>query len=517
MHGGGEKRAQGSLVTRKEKSFRFQASMFIELTDEFDKAYFSYDVRNNPHFFNTTHLEDFAANEDPMRTRLRLSGPFSRDLTSRDDVLLAILSLILLFTIEISVTNFLLRTRNGKVNNFGFSVKVIIELVRDFNLRRVLSGRRGYDPKKNTLHRKLVFIAACILVSTFGLEVAVLFLTEPIHRSVTNQMVTLRLLQPIPPRWEGVRFHNRASLNRPCTAIFLTSVDQGSTRVNNCITTSLLGRYIPLFEKIDGDIELQIVSDLHDFGAEHTVEIGNLSATYSSRVYFNLQDEKPRLMHRTSKPRNEEGLMGIVHNQCIAFLFSVYQRATKDASVTVKQLNDLKIESNSMPGSPVTIWNMNGKTIRSNATRYVTTVKGKLPRGERALFLAQQVFRGTHGIIVAEADQRDLFIEEGMVSKSATVWQEKVRILNWLSLTVILVTSIVFLVVCRVLLKPVTTAEIAGAFAKTTGVASISRSPVQLSETRVGKEFSIYSAESWPRIGSNYSYRSWTDGESDVS
>lgn len=49
------------------------------------------------------------------------------------------------------------------------------------------------------------------------------------------------------------------------------------------------------------------------------------------------------------------------------------------------------------------------------------------------LQVAEHVFRGSHGIIVAGLDEKDLLLEEGIVSKPATVWKEKVIILNWLS------------------------------------------------------------------------------------
>lgn len=109
---------------------------------------------------------------------------------------------------------------------------------------------------------------------TFGLEVTVLFLTNPTYRSVTNNVVTLRLMQPSSPRWGGVRFHNRVSSNRPCTVTAFEYINQGSTRINNCITTSLFRTFSGPFDEIGGDIDLRIVSDLHDYGAENNVSIG---------------------------------------------------------------------------------------------------------------------------------------------------------------------------------------------------------------------------------------------------
>lgn len=64
---------------------------------------------------------------------------FERPQHTRDDVLLAFGSLFLLLVIEGIVTSFLFRTENSIVSNFGFSVRQVAELIREFILRRLFA------------------------------------------------------------------------------------------------------------------------------------------------------------------------------------------------------------------------------------------------------------------------------------------------------------------------------------------------------------------------------------------
>lgn len=52
---------------------------------------------------------------------------------------------------------------------------------------------------------------------------------------------------------------------------------------------------------------------------------------------------------------------------------------------------------------------------------YTSTATGVLPRGQRALNLAQHVFRGAIAVIVSDADTRDLFVEDGVKTQTRMV------------------------------------------------------------------------------------------------
>lgn len=149
----------------------------------------------------------------------------------------------------------------------------------------------------------------------------------------------------------------------------LGGVDQVNSRIHNCIATSLRSSFLPPFHDIDEDVDLKIVSDMHDYGAEHIVTIGNSSASYSTRVLFNLQYQKPRLMRQKSRPANEDHLMDIVHNQCIAFPFFIYWLATKNESITVEQISTLNVNTTRSPGPHVAVFIVNGKQISSKSTK----------------------------------------------------------------------------------------------------------------------------------------------------
>lgn len=184
-------------------------------------------------------------------------------------------------------------------------MKHIIDLIHDYNVLGVVGGR---EPRRQNekCDPKLLTLALLILFMTFGIEAGVLFLTNPTVREVTNTLVTFRIRQPIPPNWDGVRFHNRASLNRPCGSLALEGVEQGRTRITPCTTRSLAESSAGLFITAAGEVDLKIVSDFHDYGAEHAVIIGNLTSSISSIVYFSLGDGKPRVMKRAPNPKHEK-------------------------------------------------------------------------------------------------------------------------------------------------------------------------------------------------------------------
>lgn len=474
---------------------------FKEMIDKFGNSYFSYNFEDSPYNIDTSQIiEDRNTFDHSMPVRIRATGLFSTDLTRRDDVLLAVLSLILLLIIEGIVNTVLLRTRNGRVNNFGFTVKYIIELLREYNALCVVRGRHGTGERDHTGHRKskyrvfLLIFAVFILVVTLGLEVGVLFLTDPILKEVTNSMATFRIQQPIPPNYDGVRFHYRASLNRPCSAISLLQVEQSRTSINSCVATSLMGSSAELFTEAEGNVTMTIVSDLHDYGAEHKVTIGDTTVEYSARVYFNLDDEERRLMKRSKEETPEKEIMEIVHLQYVAFLFSIYASSTKDKNVDLARLNSILFEFVDAPGLPIDIIKLKDKVVRSESMTYTTTLTAVLPRGNAAFRVAEKAFRGSFAIILDGPDEADLFIEKGLSSARAVTWKETARVINWLSLLILLGVAFMVLVVLRFSLKPVTTAEIAGAFVKCNVRASISRSPVELDDDEE-RVFSVYAKQ----------------------
>lgn len=411
-------------------------------------------------------------------------GPFNRDLTRRDDVFLAFISLLLLLAIEGIVATVLLRTiKSGPDSSFAFSVKLLIELVRDLHLPRRVNTKRK-------LPTRLVLSAGALLTLVFGLEVLVLFLSEPHRVSVTNSQASLRLLYPIVPLYKGILFQTRASVDRPCTAISIRNteyeIDQGSTRINACVTTNLTGQPLALFQKLtkdDGNVTITINSYTHRYGIEHTISVGELVAEYSARAYYSLSDNKPRLMSVEGFPsEHEANRVKHVHLQYVAALCSLYNLATKD-SINLQFLNRLQIPFHDQEGPQVKLLSLRGQSISTNSTNYTSTVTGLLPRGSIALRVGQQVFKHSIGIQVTDSNKTDLFLDNGTVrEESAAMWGENVRSLNWLSLFMALILTICALFILRFTLKPTTTSSIAAAFVKRSVGADSMRSPIELAK-----------------------------------
>lgn len=449
------------------------------------------------------------------------SSSFSTDLTSRDDVLLAFMSLWLLLIIEGVVTTVLLRRWKGKVSNFGFSLRQLISFVQEMNWRQVVLGRATSRGPRRKINYKIVVFAFSVLLFTFGLEVAVLFLTEPELVDVKNDKVTFRLLQPVTPDWHDVSFHFGRSLDLPCEAFVFFNVEQSATRINGCVSSSVSGRPVVGFNLTDRVVGAEIVSDFHEYGAEHTVTIDGDRGRYSTRVYFTLGDERARVMSEGPRSRFEEQEAETLHHQFIAYLFSIYSRETRhlgpEGQIGIEAVNAVETPSfKREDGPPVRVVDLPDAEIEVSSRRYVTEFRGVIPRGTPALRLAQHFLRGAAAISVQNGDMTDFFIEGGVEEAKAVVWQETVRILNWLTMSIILIASMIVLAGARKLLKPMTTSDIAGIYVKKAVGADEGRSPVEFDWARERKVFLIEreshgyevgaeTGDRWERLSSEYS------------
>eukprot|EP00177_Eucheuma_denticulatum_P005588 GFKZ01010156.1.p1 GENE.GFKZ01010156.1~~GFKZ01010156.1.p1 ORF type:complete len:534 (-),score=81.17 GFKZ01010156.1:641-2242(-) len=432
----------------------------------------------------------------------RSTNPFTVDITANDDILLAFLSLILLLVIEGTVATFLLRSKNGLVSNFGFSVKQTIEFLRDFNIRSVYA-RRGAVTKssRRSVNKKLILIAVCLLLFTFGLETCILFLTSPNISPVTNNVVTFRIRQPVTPKWAKVAFHNRASWNRPCRSARLEHVHQMETRINVCVITNRDGDLPQPFENITDSVRFTLVTRMHQYGADHTVTLDGNVTNYSTRAYFSLDDKKTRVMAAEPAPDNEPQLVETNHNLFVSYLCSLYNNEMPESEITIEMLNQFSIDFYHRDKENVTVIPGGNRTVEANV--YETIVDGVLPTGLAAFHVAQNVFGGAAALVVAERDTTDFFADDGAVlDEEGIVWGESIRLLNWLTLTIFLVISLLVLTALRIFMKPASTAEIAGIYVKEEVGAILARSPVEVAD----EELEIFWVRGRKKAGKDEKY-----------
>lgn len=441
----------------------------------------------------------------------RATGMFTSALSTRDDVLLAFLSLLLLLAIEGLVATLLLRSRNGHTSNFGFSVKQTVELLRDFNVRQVYSKRGKRQLATQRINKKLVIIAVSILLFTFGLETSILFLTSTGLADVTNDTATFRIMQPVTPKWDKVYHHFRASWNRPCRSGRLDHVDQAQTRINVCITTTRDGEPPQLFELANDTVKAVITSYLHRYGADHELTINNENASYWTRAYFSLDDKKLRVMAVDARPSNEAQLVEVIHNLLISYLCTAYWKETKDERMTEERLNQMERDFDERPSREMNV--LRDRSYKVEAAVYMTTIEGVLPRGSPAFHVAQNVFGGAAALTISKPDKKDLFVDETRVeSVEGVVWREPVRLLNWLSLCLILILCVLTLSILRCWLRPVSSAEIAGIFVKGEVGAVLSRSPVELADNE-RRYFHVGSSEGSDFEEGRYVFGAETDDQ----
>lgn len=494
--------------------------LFVELNDSTQVPYFAL-VPSYPTPPPSTARDICSFLCDEMHVSRRVTGPFSSDLTAADDVLIAVLSLLLLLAIEGVVTALLLRTREGSLSNFGFSVRQFSELARELKIGHIIRGRGNTRPDhaRARWNHRLVFVAVFVFVFTFGLQVLVLFLTNLDTRRVTNNVATFRLAEPVAPDWEQIR-DGQESLNQPCTAVSLVGVEQGVTRISACLTSNVGTGGVDVFDIAE---DLEFHSELHEFGSEHSIRVGDRTGNYSARAYFRLQEpdvtgnDDPggeRLMPKVDLRRSTEELISAVHKTYIALLYTANNRAQNVGArqnLALEQLNAVQFNFSMEEGGMVDVVRTNvGKIVlQSPSRRYITKARGVIPGGRGALLFAQPLLKAAVAVAVEGPNPRDLMMASGNTyPRVGVLWEEEYRSLNWLSLTLVLCLMLALLVVLRCSLKPVVMSELAGMYVSgaTRGGFGGVRDPVEVVQgerERFRVEFIGRTAEAYADFGTN--------------
>lgn len=494
---------------------------FIELLDNIGEPYVLFNALSiKKENLRPLNVSERGANmctflSETINVTRRATGPFSTDLTARDDVILAIMSLLLILAIEGILTAILLHSRDGNVSNFGFSIKQFYELARELRLRYLFKGKRrkGSTQPRRRINVKLLLIASAILLFTFGIEVLILFLSSPQLTDVYNTLTAFQLIEVVNPDWNEVRRNTGATIVRPCTAITFSGVEQEQNQIIACLTVNGTSRSFESFEEVEDDVSVTIVSDMHKFGAEHNITIGDVIATYAARAYFSLGDGKPRVMKQRRQVFNGDDTVELMHKQIIAYLFNSYVRETGDKSMNLERLTKLKFEFEVDYGPIINIIQTNGKERfrQVTSTRHTTTVKGKIPRGPAAFRYAQATLKASIAITLGDGARYDLLMGSGNNGGQPTLmWRETSRILNWLSLSIMLVGTLILFAILRCTLTPIGTAEIASAFVMGAVGAELARPPAMMTDAEK-KDFVLPSDDFQERFIFNYSEEYTTD------
>lgn len=466
---------------------------FMEVIDANGVAYFSVNASLTEGSVRPTNASNFDADivtflSETLTVKPRIVGPFSADLTSEDDPLLALISLLLLLVIESIVATILLRTYRGSVSNVGFSVKHFIDLARDFRIRHLIKGQRSESSKQmKRIKGKLLATAIVTLLLVFGLEGTVLFLSSPELVEVTNDMASYTLVTAAMPDWNEIERTNTSATIRPCTTVTLvgaiSDIDQGNNQLSLCVTTNRSSTTSDKLELNDDEVDVTLTSDVHDFGVEHYVRFGNETVKFISRAYFTLGDEKNRMLRRRETLSGKEQAVMLIHKQYIAYLFSRYKRTASSPHITLDKLEALRFKFEAKTGPPVRIIKVLGKGrfLQVMTTRHVTNVTGVIPRGAEAFRYAHAFLKGSIALAMAGPDESDLNLGNGDVhARKSWLWKESTRKLNWLTLMILLGVASTILMSLRLTFSPVGTAEIAGSFVTRAVGAETDRPPALL-------------------------------------
>lgn len=202
------------------------------------------------------------------------SNVFSTDLTPRDDLLLSILSILRILIAESFVASVLLHTINGKVSNFGFSIKHFIQAAREFNSLYLVKGKTSdaalYGP--SNINFKLLLLTTVILTATFSFEAVLLFLSSLRFHLVSTKIASLSIVLAVYPEWTSVRRASDISFffRRPCRYLKFAGggIDMGETRVVPCVTSNADEATAENFIETDEEFPVTIISDVHGYGKE---------------------------------------------------------------------------------------------------------------------------------------------------------------------------------------------------------------------------------------------------------
>eukprot|EP00177_Eucheuma_denticulatum_P003306 GFKZ01005970.1.p1 GENE.GFKZ01005970.1~~GFKZ01005970.1.p1 ORF type:complete len:624 (+),score=63.95 GFKZ01005970.1:124-1995(+) len=513
-----------------------QSANVLTLVDIFGDPYFSYDVNDIPanrrprNLTNVLNATSFLS--ETLSVRRQATNVFSTDLTARDDVILAVLSILLLFAFEGILTTILLRTYRGRVSTVGFSIKHFVELARDFQFRFLLVGRaktppahaanRSAPPRPvRKINIKLLIVASLILSLSIGVEAVLLFLTTPTMTDVTNAQAAFAIEELIIPDWNQIRKYVSAALTRPCNTLKISGVEQGSTRITACLFSNGGIEAAKTFRLSEGNVNLTFITDFHDFGGEHTVQIGDLNATFRSRVYFNLGDSRRKMMRKRTRFFNRDRAVLFMHKQYVAYLVNWYRLRTGDTTLDASFLQSLNFNFNVENGDPVDIIKIsNHPPYRQVQTlRHKTVVTGRLPCGPEALRFATVVLKASTAVTLRGPALNDLDMGSGSTwPREDLMWQESTRSLNWLSLTILLAAAIASGFALRYLLKPIGTAEIAGVVVRKAVGADLERSPIFMDvNEKADFDLPLFSEDAQGTDNDDSSERSWhpvVDGHS---
>lgn len=446
---------------------------FIELFDNQSLPYFSFNnaslEKPNSGLWNTTQEGDNMCTflSQSISISRQATGVFSKDLTTRDDLILAILSLALVLVIQVSIASVLLQSDNGNISNFRFSVKQFVDLAREFRLRYLVRGPRRHTAEPSGINYKVLAFSVVILLGSFGLETAVLFFTNPTKVSISNGITSFRLLRAVRPDWDDIRDNLRTAALTPCTAITFEGVDQEHNIMSACLTSNVSSVSFEKFKKVGREVNFTIISDSHEYGSEHYVRIGNLTVSYSSRAHFTLSDSIRRLMTTRNTLHKVDTRFKDLHKQIVAFLFSAYRRDVQDERMNLERLRGIQFRFTSEDGPDVNIVQVQKrrKFQKAFSTRRTTEAYGTIPRGPAAFQLIQAALRASTAISVSGPDRYDLDVGSGnIIFRESIMWKEPSRTLNWLTMSLLLAGSLLVLVGLRLRLKPVGAARIANEY-----------------------------------------------------
>lgn len=409
--------------------------------------------------------------DDNITLSSKQSNLFSTDLTSRDDFLLASLSILIILLAEGILSSLLLRTINGKISNRGFSIKQYVNLARDFKFHHPVKGKNTKSTSgKKRLNLALLLVATLILVLSFSLEAVLLFLSSPGTRTVTTNVASVSFIPAVYPEWKKVQKATEAFIERPCRDVVFQGfgIDMGNTRLIPCVTTNAPSLSFSNFSKTDEEVPVTIISDVHNYGVEHFISIGTESANYSARAHLGFLNRVPTLVENRELAA-KKAKYEFLHFHFVAYLFNIYNNKTNDPDMSLKRLNSIDLNFSSYPGPNVFVIELqdasSGSSLWVVSVRHKTNFKAIVPKGESALRFAAVYFRATHALEVSGPDIWYIKMSKGITSQNVQgLWLEQSRSLNWISLILLSVLCILVLVTLRILLKPAGVIEIANAY-----------------------------------------------------
>lgn len=414
----------------------------------------------NQNGFYLFGYDDFQVMDMPV------AGILQRSIAGRhEDFILGVISVMIIAVLSEIIQTILMRTRQSQVSLTGLHTAFALDELAHFrNVWAFITCRFRTSPRTRRVASNSLIIALLGL-SLLAAEVFAVFLTQPRRVFTTQYQYNLRGLQPAGTSIEMARHIDRVSTKKRCVTPSMTKSNQSREySISACIKRDSIRK----MDKLDDVAKyVEVGSWFHEAGSDHVVTFGNETQfgqhsiqTRASIMQGTIGVTKGLLFYN----RDTDNMTHASYLQMYMIRSAIEwncEQGFESRSCNTMKL-ELKIEGRDPSNETIVLWEQGDedvtKEVRGIVTRFIINIRRPYLAIEDALsvFAASAVIeevRGKGMYVSMENGQREHGIEK-LVS-------EEGRVAGIFLLIFIFIGLMMILIVLRILLRPVSLAQIA--------------------------------------------------------